>query len=207
MDARGVDSGSCCLKTVIFMRNTEFKVDVAQNLGHYRDFLKNCLERISPKYQAKFDTSDIVQETLADAQQHLGDFRGQSEAEFTSWLRRMLNRNLIDAVRRLRSRKRDIANERGIHRSKLRSGQRTSIALRAEQTSPSARAIWNEEQQQVQRMLAELPEGQRIAITLHHLQGLTLAQVAEQMNRSTAAVAGLLHRGLGALQRSIGESK
>jgi RNA polymerase sigma-70 factor, ECF subfamily len=176
------------------------------DLGQYRDFLKTCIERISHQYQAKFDESDIVQETLADAQKHLGDFRGTSEVEFTRWLRRMLSRNLIDAIRRLRSRKRNVAHERRLHRSKPRSGQSTSLGLRAEQTSPSGRAIWNEEQQQMHHLLEALPEAQRMAIQLHHLQGLTLAQVAEQMNRSTAAVAGLLHRGLSSLQRSIGES-
>jgi len=176
------------------------------DLGQYRDFLKTCIERISYQYQAKFDASDIVQETLADAQKHLGDFRGTSEMEFTRWLRRMLSRNLIDAIRRLRSRKRDITYEQRLHRSKLWSGQSTNLALRAEQTSPSGRAIWNEEQQQIHNLVEALPEAQRLAIRLHHLQGMTLAQVAEQMNRSTAAVAGLLHRGLSSLQQSIGQS-
>jgi RNA polymerase sigma-70 factor (ECF subfamily) len=177
--------------------------DTIPDLGRYRDFLKNCLTHVSPKYQAKFDVSDIVQDTLVDAQKHLGEFRGESEAELTSWLRRMLSRNLIDAVRRLRSRKRDVANERRIQRSKQWSGQLTSVALKAEQTSPSGRAVWNEELQQMQKSLEALPEAQRIAVTLHHLQGMTLAQVATQMNRSTSAVAGLIHRGLSALQRSV----
>ena len=187
------------------MAETNSKVEVTPDLGQYRELLRSCVERISRKYQAKFDESDIVQETLADAQKHVGDFRGKTEAELTGWLRRMLSRNLIDAVRRLRSRKRDIANERRIQRSKQLSGQSTSIPLRAEQTSPSGRAVWNEELQQMQKSLEALPEAQRQAIMLHHLQGMTLAQVAAQMQRSTAAVAGLLHRGLTALQHSVEE--
>lgn len=180
--------------------------DAAQpNVGQYRDFLRGCVERISHKYQAKFDASDIVQETLADAQQHVAHFRGKSEAELANWLRRILSRNLVDAVRRLRSRKRDIANERRLHRSKVGSGQLTGYSLRAEQTSPSGRAIWNEEHQQMEQSLAALPDAQRMAITLHHLQGMTLAQTAAQMNRSSAAVAGLLHRGLCSLQKSVSE--
>jgi RNA polymerase sigma-70 factor (ECF subfamily) len=187
------------------MAETNSKVAEAPDLGQYRELLRSCVERISSKYQAKFDESDIVQETLADAQKHLGDFRGKSEAELTGWLRRMLSRNLIDSVRRLRSRKRDVANERRIQRSKQWSGQSTSVPLRAEQTSPSGRAVWNEELLQMQQSLEALPEAQRQAITLHHLQGMTLAQVAVQMNRSTAAVAGLLHRGLSSLQQTVGE--
>ncbi|MFO0939210.1 MAG: sigma-70 family RNA polymerase sigma factor [Pirellulales bacterium] len=187
------------------MTDHENLVPAIPDLGRYRDFLRGCIENISQKYQARFDASDIVQETLADAQQHLESYRGRSDAEFTSWLRKILARNLLDAVRRVRSRKRDIAQERRLQRTHAGSGQKTSISMQAEQTSPSGRAIRNEEQLQMQTSLAALPEAQRLAITLHHLQGMTLAQVARQMNRSTSAVAGLLHRGLSALQRSVNQ--
>jgi RNA polymerase sigma-70 factor, ECF subfamily len=187
------------------MSKSGFKVDVIPELGQYRELLRSCVERISRRYQAKFDESDIVQETLADAQKHLCDFRGKSEVELAGWLRRMLARNLIDAVRRLRSRKRDIFNERRIQRTKQVSGQSSMVALQAEQTSPSGRAVWNEELKQLTDSLASLPEAQRQAITLHHLKGMTLAQVAAAMNRSKAAVAGLLHRGLTSLQQSVEE--
>ncbi len=181
------------------------KVAEIPDLGQFRELLRSCVERISHKYQAKFDASDIVQETLADAQKHLRDFRGKSEAELANWLRCMLSRNLIDNIRRLRSQKRNIANERRMHRPRQRSGQSTNLSLRAEQTSPSARALWNEELQQMQCAMETLPEAQRLAINLHHIQGMTLVQVAEQLNRSTAAVAGLIHRGLRTLQQSMGK--
>lgn len=48
--------------------------------------------------------------------------------------------------------------------------------------------------------LAQLPEPQREAIMLHHLQGRPLAEVAHAMDRTAAAVAGLLHRGLKAMR-------
>lgn len=174
-----------------------------RDLGQYRELLRACVERVSYKYQAKFDESDIIQETLAEAQKHLVNFRGASEAELTSWLRRMLNRNLIDAVRRLRSRKRDVAREQRIHRTRLSSGRSTAIQLRAEITSPSRQVIWNEELQQMRIALAALPDSQREAVTLHHLQGMTLAEVAREMKRSSAAVAGLLHRGLRTLNATV----
>ncbi len=187
------------------MTDSGSKIAEAPDLGKCRDYLRACVERISSKYQAKFDESDIVQETLADAQRHLGDFQGKTDAELTGWLRRMLSRNLIDHVRRLRSRKRNVAQEQRFQRSRQLSGQSASLSLRAEVTSPSGRAVWNEELQQMHKSLDSLPDAQRQAIVLHHLQGMTLAQVAAQMNRSPAAVAGLLHRGLNALQKSVEE--
>lgn len=187
------------------MSDSGSKIDQVPDLGKCRDYLRSCVERISSKYRAKFDESDIVQETLADAQRHLGDFKGKTDAELTGWLRRMLSRNLIDHVRRLRSHKRNIAQEQRFQRTKPLSGKSASLSLRADLTSPSGRAVWNEELQQMYQSLASLPEAQRQAVILHHLQGMTLAQVAAHMNRSTGAVAGLLHRGLGALQKSVEE--
>jgi RNA polymerase sigma-70 factor (ECF subfamily) len=53
--------------------------------------------------------------------------------------------------------------------------------------------------------LAALPENQRRAIELHHLEGLPLAEIAQQLGTTKAAVAGLLHRGLKALRARLEE--
>jgi len=51
--------------------------------------------------------------------------------------------------------------------------------------------------------LTSLPEAQREAVVLHHLQGLPLAEVARQLGKTPAAVAGLLHRGLKRLRELL----
>ena len=51
--------------------------------------------------------------------------------------------------------------------------------------------------------MARLPESQRDAIELFHLQGLSLREIAKQLGRSESAVAGLLHRGLRQLREEI----
>jgi RNA polymerase sigma-70 factor (ECF subfamily) len=53
--------------------------------------------------------------------------------------------------------------------------------------------------------LATLPESQRRAIEMHHLEGLPLAEIARQLGSTNAAVAGLLHRGIKALRRQLEE--
>src|SRR5262249_61522691 len=54
--------------------------------------------------------------------------------------------------------------------------------------------------------LARLPGDQRRAVELRHLQGASGAEIGRIMGRSTAAVGGLLQRGLRALRRMIEDS-
>ena len=51
--------------------------------------------------------------------------------------------------------------------------------------------------------LCELPEDQRKAVRLRHLEGFTLQQLAEHFDRSPEAVAGLLKRGLRKLRKLL----
>ena len=80
--------------------------------------------------------------------------------------------------------------------SKLAILSRTDGWLAAVQSSPSQQVVRAEELLGMADALDQLPPPQREAIVLHHLQGLPLAEVGVQLDKSPAAVAGLLHRGL-----------
>ena len=84
------------------------------------------------------------------------------------------------------------------------SASRLEHWLAAEQSSPSQRAIRQEELLRMAEALAALPEAQRRAIELHHLQGWPLAEIAAELDTTKAAVAGLLHRGLKTLRARLG---
>jgi RNA polymerase sigma-70 factor (ECF subfamily) len=53
--------------------------------------------------------------------------------------------------------------------------------------------------------LMKLPQDQRRAVELFHLQGHSSTQVASRLDRSEVAVAGLLRRGLGRLRELMRE--
>jgi RNA polymerase sigma-70 factor (ECF subfamily) len=55
--------------------------------------------------------------------------------------------------------------------------------------------------------IATLPEAQQEAIRLRHLEGMSLAQIAQQMERSEEAVAGLIKRGLRGLRDRLATSE
>jgi RNA polymerase sigma-70 factor (ECF subfamily) len=70
-------------------------------------------------------------------------------------------------------------------------------------SSPSEHAVRQETLVRLAAALAELPEDQRTAVECHHLQGCSVAEVAGQLGRSEAAVAGLLRRGLKRLRELL----
>jgi RNA polymerase sigma-70 factor (ECF subfamily) len=135
----------------------------------------------------------------------LDQFRGSTSAEMAGWLRRMLACNLADAMRAFSRGKRDAGRERTLEAALDGSSARIESWLAAEQSSPSQQAQRTEDVLRLVEAVAELPEAQREAVVLHYWQGQTLAQVAEQLGRSAAAVAGLLQRGLKSLRTLLME--
>jgi RNA polymerase sigma-70 factor (ECF subfamily) len=178
--------------------------DPGQSLEHYRDYL-GLLARLqlAPHLQGKVDLSGVVQQTLLEAAQALGQLRGQGAGTQAAWLRCILARNLTDEIRKLRTEKRDPARERSLDEALEQSSARLEAWLIAEQSSPSEQAQRREQGLLVAAALARLPDRQRQAVELHHLQGWPLADVARHLECSKEAVAGLVHRGLRKLRELI----
>ena len=160
---------------------------------------------LGPHQRAKVDPSDIVQQTLLDAHRTLSQFRGSTQPEMAAWLRTMLSSRVADAFRALTRQKRDVALEQSIESQLDNTCSRLNEWLEAVQTSPSAVACRNEELVRLAGALDQLSEAQRNAIELHHLHGLTLAETAQQLNRSMGSVVGLLRRGLSKLRELLDE--
>jgi RNA polymerase sigma-70 factor (ECF subfamily) len=175
-------------------------------LEQFRDYL--CLlarAHLDGRLRDKLDASDLVQQTLLEAHAKRHQFRGRCEAERAGWLRQMLANNLADAVRALGRAKRDVQRELSLDAVRD-SSARLEAWLAAEQSSPSQQAARNEELLRLAEALTRLPEPQREAVVLHHLQGWTLGRLAARLGRSEPAVAGLLHRGLKRLRELLREA-
>lgn len=180
--------------------------DQGQWLERHRPYLMLLARsHINPRNGTKIDSSDIVQQTLMDAFAKRDQLRGTTEGEIAAWLREILKNNLADALRDQQRDKRDVRRERSLEGEINVSFSRTQDWLAAVQSSPSQRAVRQEDLLRLSEALIELPEAQREAIVLHHLQGLKLANVATAMGRTEPAVAGLLFRGLKALQTLLME--
>jgi len=171
----------------------------------YRSYLLLLARlQLAPELQGKLDPSDLVQQTMLKAHQSRDQFRGSSDAEHVAWLRTILANTLTDAIRKFAPKAG--VRERSLEVGLEQSSRRLEAILAADQTSPSQRVIRHEQLIRLADALAQLPDDQRQAVELRHLQGLATADISQRMNRSVAAIGGLLQRGLRALRASLDES-
>jgi RNA polymerase sigma-70 factor (ECF subfamily) len=178
------------------------------DLNRYRGYLQVLAEmELGTRLRGKIDASDIVQQSLLEAHQALPAFHGNSEAEFCAWLRQILARNLLNVARDFAAQKRDVKREVHLAQQLEQSSLRLDRFLAAEQTSPSQNLLRGEQAMKLVDALTELPDDQRTAIIQKHLHDRSLAEIADQMQRSTLAVAGLLKRGLKRLRTLMENSE
>jgi RNA polymerase sigma-70 factor (ECF subfamily) len=175
-----------------------------RGLERFRSYLLLLARvRLDPMVRAKVGASDVVQQTLFEAHRDFAQFRGRTVDEQVAWLRQILARNLANVLRDLRRDKRDVAREQALQAALDESASRLEAWLAAEQSSPSQRAERQERAVRLAEALAALPENQREAVVLRHWHGCSLAEIGARLGCTTAAVTGLLHRGLRKLRQQL----
>jgi RNA polymerase sigma-70 factor (ECF subfamily) len=176
----------------------------AQGLERFRDYLRLLVRlQLGVRPNAGIDPSDVVQQTLMEAFEKRAQFRGTTDAEQAAWLRTILARNVVDALRARGRLKRDVTRERSLDEDLDESSARLGRWLAADQPSPSEHARLHEQAILLADALARLPEFQREALILHYWQGCSLAEIASSLDRSASSVAGLLKRGLKTLRTEL----
>jgi RNA polymerase sigma-70 factor (ECF subfamily) len=177
----------------------------------YRNYLYLLARtQIDLHLQARANPSDVVQETFLQACGHFGQFRGNSEKELLSWLRRILVHNLARLVeRQVKAQKRNVRREVSLERYQTllhQSSQHFEDALVSQCSSPSVQAQRRELATLVADQLAQLPPAYREVIVLRNLEGLAFDEVARRMDRTPGAVRILWLRALEQLrQLHLGE--
>jgi RNA polymerase sigma-70 factor (ECF subfamily) len=181
------------LETPMTVANGEPFVD----LERFRPFLGLLVRnKVDRKLVQLVDLSGVVQQTMLDAFQSRDKLTARSDQEVAAWLRRSLSNNLIDEIRRLHAWGRNPTTEVSIDAALGDSSAHFDQFLSHSGLSPAQNCQELEQQVKLAQQLQKLPEPQRKAIELHRLQERTLEETARELQRSKAAVAGLLQRGM-----------
>ena len=175
-------------------------------LEHYEAYL-GLLTRlqISRRLQTKVDGADVVQEVFLQAHRSFSDFRGATEAEFVAWLRTILATRLANIYRRYYgTQRRDVRMEIELSEELDRSSRAMAEGLVAPDSTPSAKAVRRERAVLLADAINSLQADHREVITLHHLEDLSLSEVALRMGRTVGSVEKLWIKALSQLRRSLG---
>jgi RNA polymerase sigma-70 factor, ECF subfamily len=160
---------------------------------------------IGPALRNKIDLSGVVQQTLLEACQAGPQLYAMVTEQRAACLRRALAHNLADEVRKFSTGKRDVRREHSLEASLAESASRIEGWLAEQQSSPSQQAQRHERAAALMQALAQLPEAQHEALVLRHCESWSLADISRHLQRTPAAVAGLLKRGLKQLREYLRE--
>jgi RNA polymerase sigma-70 factor (ECF subfamily) len=181
-------------------------LESALPLERYRRYLSVLAQaQLDPRWRAKVDLSGVIQQTLLEAHQAAQQLRAHDDGQRLAWLRRILANNLADELRKWTTEARDVGREVSLERRLNESSQRLSAWLAGDDPSPSATLQHEEQVLRMAAALDRLPEAQREALMLQHWHGWPLAQIAHHLQRTPAAVAGLLKRGLKQLREQMAQ--
>jgi RNA polymerase sigma-70 factor (ECF subfamily) len=180
--------------------------EIQADLERFRNYLRFLAEiKLDRRLRNRIDASDIVQETLMRAYVAWDSFRGNESAQRVAWLRQILMRTILHALRDARCAKRDMAREQRLDPIIDESSRRIEQWLADDEKSPSEAVAQAEELLKVAEAVYQLPEAERVAVIGYYWQHGTLADISEELGRSVPAVAGLVHRGLRRLRGNLAQ--
>ncbi|QDT11349.1 sigma-70 family RNA polymerase sigma factor [Planctomycetes bacterium K23_9] len=169
------------------------------NFFQITDFLNQLARQEFPAdLTRRSDASDLLQQSLLDAFQGLPNFSGTTEAELRSWLRRILQRNLIDLRRHATAAKRDVAREVPLgqnddHHPSLIDGC----------CSASGNLARQESKLQLRKAVRSLCQRRQLLIRLRYSDGLSFAMIANKMGTTPDAARQLWRRTIHELRQQI----
>jgi len=178
-------------------------------LNRFRPYLNVIAQRLlDGRLQGRLDYSDVVQITYLEATRDFASFRGDSVESFLAWLRNILRNNVATAHQHhLATQKRSARKEINLRVSSESGGSSLGMQdlVPSESSSPSQRMMRDEASVALAVCLDRIPQTQREAIRMRYLEGMSLKEISDRMEKSEMAVAGLLKRGLRALRDEIGK--
>jgi RNA polymerase sigma factor (sigma-70 family) len=141
------------------------------------------------------DADDITQEVFIQVFRSISSFKGDSQ--FSTWLYRITLGKALDHEKKAKRKKRF-----GFVQS-LFSNHDEVDKQQAEFDHPGVKMEKKERANELFNALKQIPDKQRIAFTLHKLEGQSYQEVAEIMNTTLYAVESLMGRAKANLRKEL----
>lgn len=132
------------------------------------------------------DAEDVAQEVFIQVFRSIHNFKG--EAKLSTWLYRIATTRALDHLRSKKSKKRAGLIQR------LFGENNEPVYEIPDFNHPGVALDKKENAAKLFKAIAQLPENQKIAFTLHKLEDLSYQEVSEVMKTSVPAVESLMHR-------------
>jgi RNA polymerase sigma-70 factor, ECF subfamily len=149
-------------------------------------------QQIDAALAVKIAPSDLVQETFLKAHREFQQFGGHSEAALFNWLRQILLNAMGDAARRFHADKRSLAREAPS------AGDVNECPAASD--SPSSVVAAREQDELLQRAIAQLPAERQQVILWRNYERLPFEDIGRRLDRSSEAARKLWTRALEELQ-------
>jgi RNA polymerase sigma-70 factor (ECF subfamily) len=131
---------------------------------------------LGPDLAARVDPSDVVQESFTQAFENLPDFRGQTEAQWVAWLRRIVAGQAAKARRHHRAARRSPRREQAPDSGAAASGK-----------SPSSAVLNEEEAARLAAAVERLPTMMREVVLRRVFDGESFDAIAAALGCSAGA--------------------
>jgi len=150
---------------------------------HHAAVFRLCLGLIGDSDQAE----DAVQETFVRALRALPSFRG--DASFRTWLMTIARNEAVGELRRMKRRRQQPLRE--------------APELPSEEPDPATRTVVRDGVERIRAHLRELPEKQRLAVSLRIDEGLSFREIGELIDSSEGAARVNYHHGIRRLREMV----
>ncbi|MHC4144588.1 MAG: RNA polymerase sigma factor [Planctomycetota bacterium] len=162
--------------------------------------------RLDAKLRPKLDSVDLVQDALILALGGLKEFTYRNEGDFLRWLSRIAENRLHDIQKKFHADKRDIRKEISFKQEgSSTDGCFHGAAEPIGTTTPSVIMRKKEALDRLEKALDTLKPEYKEVIVLKKIEGLSHAEIAERLNKSTSSVPMLLFRAMAALTIAYGK--
>lgn len=160
------------------------KVAIDHLVMLHRDRLKRMIvARMDQRLNRRMDASDVIQEMHVEISKRLPEYLSKPDVPYFVWLRFLARQKLAELIRRnVLTKARDVRREQPLHQGFADSSIALSRYLSGQVESPSSALRKLELRELLTSMIGTLPETDREILLLRHVEQLTTAEAAAELD-------------------------